>query len=319
MCKFLVVMAAILVTSTVSWSGERSEKNETPSSAEQVAALVLEAVVGGDRPAVAELARRDDPDPWIVADELCCQGKFDAAEAFSRAAARPRVQALPAYVVTRRGKQPESDLKRVLAGINAAAQRQDWEEMLHLSESIGIQPVSLVRIRIRFGRGIALEQLNRLEESIGAYSSAAEFALDLGWLEQGQFELLSGRARCAAPLRLGACCRSVGICPPRLRANGGSPETMRKFRTLQEQARNEEGRIQTLRGRLALLDKVALVEAQIDELRADLAAEIITIARMVRQGSPTFRAVRGSFEFDGRGTPERASGSQRLAQFQGEP
>ena len=43
---------------------------------------VLEAFHAKNTDKLKALAARYDPDPWIVADELCARGEFDAAAAF---------------------------------------------------------------------------------------------------------------------------------------------------------------------------------------------------------------------------------------------
>ena len=62
---------------------------EKPDTPEQVADGVLVAFQAGNQERVKALAQRDDPDPWLVADELCHRGAHDAAEAFAAWVTRP--------------------------------------------------------------------------------------------------------------------------------------------------------------------------------------------------------------------------------------
>src|SRR5512147_372919 len=66
-------------------------KNEPPAAArppaasptpEQAADAVLAAWKANDRAAVAGFGAKDDPDPWLVADELLARGESEAAVAF---------------------------------------------------------------------------------------------------------------------------------------------------------------------------------------------------------------------------------------------
>ena len=49
----------------------------------RAADAVLKAVEATDSAALKALAEKDEPDPWIVADELCYRGEHDTAEAFA--------------------------------------------------------------------------------------------------------------------------------------------------------------------------------------------------------------------------------------------
>jgi hypothetical protein len=73
-----------------------------PSSPAQVAESVLAAIRAKDDPELKTLAERDAPDPWLVADELCARGEYDAAGAFAKAAPRPDTEKLPDYVAAQR-------------------------------------------------------------------------------------------------------------------------------------------------------------------------------------------------------------------------
>jgi len=57
----------------------------------------------GDAEALKALAAKDDPDPWLVADELCARSEHDAALALAQAAPRKDTEKLPDYVASRRG------------------------------------------------------------------------------------------------------------------------------------------------------------------------------------------------------------------------
>ena len=64
------------------------------------------------------LAAKDDPDPWLVADELIARSQHDAADAFARAMPRVDVERLPAYVASQRGKPADAAGRaRLAAGL----------------------------------------------------------------------------------------------------------------------------------------------------------------------------------------------------------
>ena len=69
-----------------------------PMTEDEAAAAVLSAWKAKDDPLLKVLAAKDDPDPWIVADNLCAKGERDAGASFSTAAPRKATAGLPAFV-----------------------------------------------------------------------------------------------------------------------------------------------------------------------------------------------------------------------------
>ncbi len=106
----------LLLTLTAANAQER----KPPETKAQVVAKVLEAFKAKDKKTLKALAERDKPDPWGVADQLCFLGEHDAAEAFAKAAPRKRVEKLPAYVASRRGKAPNAAAHKALETMTKA-------------------------------------------------------------------------------------------------------------------------------------------------------------------------------------------------------
>ncbi|MHC4938796.1 MAG: CHAT domain-containing protein [Planctomycetota bacterium] len=67
-------------------------------TADQVAGQAVAAVESDESAALRALAERDDPDPWLVVAALCARQRYDAAEAFARAAPRADVAKLPEQI-----------------------------------------------------------------------------------------------------------------------------------------------------------------------------------------------------------------------------
>jgi hypothetical protein len=86
-------------------------KPTPPLTPEQAADAALVAVKAKDDAVLKALADKDEPAPWLVADELIRRGEVDAADAFANAAPRADVAKLPAYVAPRRG-QPDDPARR---------------------------------------------------------------------------------------------------------------------------------------------------------------------------------------------------------------
>jgi CHAT domain-containing protein len=144
---------------------------------------------------VAALAARDDPDPWLVADELCARGEHDAAEAFARAAPRADVQELPAFVASRRASKPDAAARKALAAAATALQAGQHAEALAAFESTKTVDDPVVAVRLAFGRGYALGEMRRLAESAEWFREAGRRAVELGWLLRAVTAFFEGGSR----------------------------------------------------------------------------------------------------------------------------
>jgi len=148
------------------------------TSADQVVA----AFEAKDAPALKALAKEDDPDPWLVADELCARGAHDAAEAFAKAAPRPDTNALPDYVATRRGAADTPESRRAWSRARAAIEAGRATEALAALERVDARAGSVLEQRARALRARAMAALGRPGASAAAYLGAARQAKHLGWL-----------------------------------------------------------------------------------------------------------------------------------------
>ena len=86
-----------------------------PQTTAQAADAVLAAVAAKDDAGLKSLAAKDDPDPWVVADELCARSQFDAAGAFAKACAGKPFEKLPSFVVAERASPTDPALRKALA------------------------------------------------------------------------------------------------------------------------------------------------------------------------------------------------------------
>ena len=114
--RVLLAVSLMLLFATA-LSAQDEGKSDT---SEQAADRVLRAFNAKAEKALKALAGKDDPDPWLIADELCYRGKYDAAEAFARAAPRKAVKSLPDYVASRRRGRPDRKVRAALSAMNDA-------------------------------------------------------------------------------------------------------------------------------------------------------------------------------------------------------
>lgn len=145
--------------------------------------------------ALRDLARREAPDPWHVADVLSSEGAFEAALAFAEAAPRPDVESLPSYVHGRRFAAQDAARLRVIeaARIRLSDRRMDPPPAALTDQYLR------ARLILR-GVGPAL-RAGRLDDAKQRALMAASAAETVGWL-RGASE--GARLAGIADLRRGA-------------------------------------------------------------------------------------------------------------------
>jgi len=162
----------------------QEKKKPKPDTPKQAAFKALRAFKAKDRDALKALAEKDEPDPWLVADHLCAQGKHDAAHAFAKAAPRKDVERLPAYVESQRGNPDNAAARRTLAAAKRALATKGVKAMLVALQAADTLADDVVSVKILYVRGIAFNRLRRLAEGARALEAAAKLAKGLGWLRQ---------------------------------------------------------------------------------------------------------------------------------------
>lgn len=140
----------------------------------------LKAFDANDATALKALAAKSEPDPWLVAHELCARGSPEAALVFARASPRPATEGLPAYVASLKGAKLTGAGAAALAEAMKALAAGQAEESLRAIESAPPEP-GLWSIRLTYARGVVLRELRRTEEAGVALRAAAEAAEELGW------------------------------------------------------------------------------------------------------------------------------------------
>ncbi len=150
-----------------------------PPSPVQGADQALRAFEGGDEETLKNLAARNKPDPWLVADQLVARGRHDAAEAFAKAAPRALTAKLPYYVWSRREQPSEDTERRVLADMMGALDRNEpLDAVVPVPERLD----SVTTIQIATYRALALQRVHQPKESAKGFLAAGRAAEKLGWL-----------------------------------------------------------------------------------------------------------------------------------------
>lgn len=176
--------AVLLLVGTVVRAGAVLAGDAPIPTPEAAADAVVAAVAARDAPALAALAARGDPDPWLVADALVQRDRHDEAGRFAGASPRPDTEGLPAYVASRRGRVDEPARRARLGHANEALAAAAFDAVL---EALGPAEATLedvVAVRLEMGRGLALSGLGRREEASASFTRAATAAERLGWLQR---------------------------------------------------------------------------------------------------------------------------------------
>ena len=191
--------SALLLLSLLppAWAEDKpAEKPPKPLTPEQAAERVLEAYEAKEDGALRALAEKDNPDPWLVADELIRRGGHDAAEVFANAAPRKDVETLPAYLAGRRDKPSEAAAREILHALSGALATKDYDVVLQASAALADDLETVARISVHYQRGIAYRELRRYEEGAQVFLAAAEATKKLGWWRRTE-QAYQGSAYCA--------------------------------------------------------------------------------------------------------------------------
>ncbi len=161
--------------------GKARKKPPEPLTAEQAADAVLAAIKAKNDDALRALAGSDQPDPWLVADELCGRGQVVAARALAAAGAHVDTKKLPAYVAAAKERPADRAAFRV---VRKAIRARDTKKILEGTEAQAVKLDSVLRIRLLHVRSLALVAARRTREGEDAMRSAADAAQALGWLRR---------------------------------------------------------------------------------------------------------------------------------------
>ena len=180
--KRVALLLALLLVPALRASGEDAPR-ATPIEA---ADAVARAVAAHDAQAVQELAGRDDPDPWLVADVLMAGGLTEEARAFGCAAPRKTVEGLQAYLTTDAARV-EAAPRKALESLEPSLAANAFEEALATTAFLAAEdapplPRSVVHVRLAVGRATALQGSRRTREAVTLFATAADAAREMGWL-----------------------------------------------------------------------------------------------------------------------------------------
>ena len=142
--------------------------------------LAIAAFDAKDAKRLEELARQDAPDPWLIVDALLEKGRKDVAEAYARAAPRPSVARLPAYVEARYDAPDDKPARSALAAAEKALGANDAAGALTAIERAAPFGDDFVSVRTLLAKGRALHALGRNVDAQTVMTEAADRAERIG-------------------------------------------------------------------------------------------------------------------------------------------
>lgn len=173
-----ILFAALWIAASLGSARSDPAPAKTPGPVD----LAIAAFDAKDAKRLEELARQDVPDPWLIADALLERGRKDVAEAFARAAPRPSVARLPAYVEAHLDAPDDKPARAALAAAEKSLAANDAASALTAIERVVPIGDDLVSVRALLAKGKALHLLGRSAESQTAMAEAAERADRIGAL-----------------------------------------------------------------------------------------------------------------------------------------
>ncbi|MGQ0615113.1 MAG: CHAT domain-containing protein [Planctomycetaceae bacterium] len=153
--------------------------------ADEAASEVLASLA--DASALAEIAARAEPDPWLVAGHLLSHGESAAAAAFAAAAAVQGADtaALGGYVAARGSGRGNAAVREALAAEVAP------DVAVPLLEGVRGRGDGFEQALVEEQIALALAAHERFAESAAAHRACAKTAEELGWLRQADSSLLA--------------------------------------------------------------------------------------------------------------------------------
>ena len=161
---------------------------EEPESVDNVAEAAV-AAKKADAKEFAQLAARDEPDPWLVADRIARGGDADLALRFARLSPRPAVDGLDRYLRNRAAHPPANETYAVIdrAQLRLEDDRATQEQLKALRASLGAAlngANALLRARLLSLRGFTNAYLGDVDASRSDFEAAARTAAEIEWLRE---------------------------------------------------------------------------------------------------------------------------------------
>ncbi len=183
MQRTVILLVLVLLGAPLAGADDKPAP-QRPLSLKEAVSAVLKAVEAKDAEALKALSAATQPDPWLVADKLCFQGKHAAADAFAKATSGAGVAKLGAYVTAWRSREPDTDERKALDAMVASLQAGKLKAVEEAAGQVSQTRDTVVRVRIGHVVGVARRAGRKLEASHSALHDAAKGAQTLGWLQR---------------------------------------------------------------------------------------------------------------------------------------
>ncbi len=143
---------------------------------------VLRAVEAKDQKSLVEIASRDNPDPWLIADWLIMEEELAAAGALARAVKRPATAKLAVYVDSKRSRKKEEKARAALRSARAVAEAGKLKDAYPILEPLVCGDANVVSVQVLYVRGVAAYMNGRYDDAMASLKAASEHALRVGWV-----------------------------------------------------------------------------------------------------------------------------------------
>lgn len=167
--------------------GDATAAPSVPLTESDAADEAVRLAAAKDEPGLARLVSAPQLDPWLVADELCARGAFDAADLYARAATPPKAGGVVAFVESQRRDPTPRPLRDALAAVRAAREAGRNEESLRIAVAAGAPDLprrDVVSLRLLSEHGFVLGRLGDPRAASAALLALIEPAKAMDWPER---------------------------------------------------------------------------------------------------------------------------------------
>jgi tetratricopeptide (TPR) repeat protein len=182
--------SALLLLSALASAGEGAATAVPPAALTTSAAAdeAARLAAAQDQKGLARLAAALPFDqPWLVTDELCARGAFDAADSLARATPPPRAGGVVAFVEAQRHDPTPRPLRDALASAQAARARGKADESLRIVVAAGAPGLTrrdVASLRLLHERAVDLERLGDPRAAVAALLELVTPVKAMNWPER---------------------------------------------------------------------------------------------------------------------------------------
>ena len=161
--------------------GDKPAPTKVPETVSAAADEVARLATVPGVPGLAQLASALQLDPWLVADELCARGAFDAADVFARAAPPTKRGGLLAFISGQRRTPTDPARRAAYKSAGAAREAGKPADGIKIIDAAGEPVADVVSVRLLNERAFDVGLLGDPRAEIAALRALVERVRAMDW------------------------------------------------------------------------------------------------------------------------------------------